>query len=448
MNRSRFATLALGGLAAGLALVGIPAAAEAHPSETSAVLLTVHESEVDLALQIPLDRYTLATDSDVDATEDGVEAAATAIEEYVADHLTLTDENGEYSVEVETVSLGTVNDLPTILVEVEAVPAGESVGEVVLDYDAVSERIATHDVYVSVVSDFAGGTLPEGEPELLAVLTTTEHTVALDRGDASFWTGVGSTVVLGMRHIAEGTDHLLFLAMLLLPAPLIASGRGLRARWQDRRQLAPTLKRAGLIVSAFTVGHSLTLAAVSLGLLTLPAQPIEVLVAVSIAVAAVHVIRPLLPRGEVWIAGLFGLVHGAAFATTILELDLDAGTTIAAVLGFNVGVELAQLIAIAIVLPFLVMMSRSRAYAGVRVALAGFAVVAAAGWTVGVVTGGDSVLQPVFDLIASHPVVALAILASASAGLWAFLPVRSAVTVPADPIGFTRQRRELGHKAS
>ncbi len=140
--------------AAGLVLVTAPAAAQVHPSETSAVLVTVGEDEVDLDLQIPLDRYTSVTDTDVAATDAGVAAAAADIEAHVAGHLALTDGNGAYDVAVTSVELGTVDDLPTLLVDVDATPAGATVGGVVLDHDAVSERIATHDVCVSVVSDW------------------------------------------------------------------------------------------------------------------------------------------------------------------------------------------------------------------------------------------------------------------------------------------------------
>ncbi|MGY2065641.1 HupE/UreJ family protein [Blastococcus sp. SYSU DS0619] len=415
----RLARAGLVAAAAGLVLVAAPTAASAHPSETSAVLLTVGADEVDLELQIPLDRYTLATGTEIAADAGSVAAAADGIEAYVSDHLALSDENGAYAVDVGSVSLGTVNDLPTLLVDVAATPAGSSVGDVVLDYDAVSERIATHDVYVSVVSDWEAGVVPEGEAELLGVLTSDEPTIALDRADAGWWSGMTATIALGMRHIAEGTDHLMFLAMLLLPAPLVARA----GRWRERRSLGATLRRAGLVVSAFTVGHSLSLAAVSLGWVSFPTTPVEVLVAASIAVAAVHAVRPLVPRGEVWIAGLFGLVHGTAFATTILDLQLDPGATLSAILGFNVGVELAQLAAVLVVLPLFVLMSRSRAFPVVRVGLAVAGFGAAVAWIVAVLSGSESVLQPVFDVVAANPWVSLLVLAGSAFVLWELFPL-------------------------
>lgn len=418
------------GAAAGLVLAVVPAAAaSAHPSETSAVLARVGDDEVALELQVPLDRYDLATDSSVEATEESVAAAAGDIEEYVEAHVALSDEDGDYAVEVTAVTLETVNDLPTLVVDVAATPAGGSVGDVVLEYDVVSERIATHDVYVSLVSDWDSGVLAseETDPQLLGVLTTDETSIDLRGADASWWSGLRATVALGMRHIADGTDHLLFLAMLLVVAPLAAVGRGARARWRERRTVGATLRRAGLVASAFTVGHSLTLAAVSLGWLHVPTKPVEVLVAVSIGVAAMHAVRPVLRRGEVWIAGVFGLVHGAAFATTILDLGLDRSSTLSAILGFNLGVELAQLVAICVVLPFLLLLSRSRAYGVVRVGLALVALVAATAWAVGVLTGTDSALQPAFDAVAVHPWAALVIFGGSAIALWALVPARPRV---------------------
>lgn len=98
---------------------------------------------------------------------------------------------------------------------------------------------------------------------------------------------------LGVSHIAAGTDHLLFLLMLLA---------GLK-RWGGfagpRRSLPNILK----IITAFTVGHSLTLILGTLTRLELPAQPIEALIALSLLISAVHALRPVFPGREVLVAG-------------------------------------------------------------------------------------------------------------------------------------------------
>jgi HupE / UreJ protein len=134
------------------------------------------------------------------------------------------------------------------------------------------------------------------------------------------------------------------------------------------------------VVTAFTMGHSMTLAAGALDLLHLPSRPIETLIAVSILVSAVHGLRPLFPGREAAIAGFFGLVHGLAFATTLAELGLGRWERVASIFGFNLGIETMQLIVVMAALPSLVLLSRTRLYAGIRTAGALFAAIAAGGW--------------------------------------------------------------------
>jgi HupE / UreJ protein len=113
--------------------------------------------------------------------------------------------------------------------------------------------------------------------------------------------GFASIFRLGMRHIAEGTDHLLFLLALLVPAPLLALG----SRWAGFAGARHSLFRILKIVTAFTIGHSVTLALAALGLVRVPSRPIEVLIAVSILVSAIHALRPLFPGREAAIAAFF-----------------------------------------------------------------------------------------------------------------------------------------------
>ncbi|WP_394250552.1 HupE/UreJ family protein [Arthrobacter pityocampae] len=422
MNRSL--RVAATSIAAGVALAAVPAAvASAHPSETSAVLVTVHQADVALELQIPLDRYTLATDATIEATDTAVSDAASSIESYVLDHLEVADADGSFTTTVHSVSLDTVNDIPTLVVEATATAVDGSVGQdLSLAYDVVSERIATHDVYVSLVSDWYNGTVSDGDPQLLSVLSSASTTIGLDRADSSWWSGFLATMQLGMSHIAEGPDHLLFLGMLLLIAPCFAVMTGWRARWEHmpvRGWWAGGIgRRTALLVSAFTLGHTLSLALVSFGIVSLPAVVVETLVALSIVIAAVHAVRPLVRRGELLIAAAFGLIHGTAFATTLVDLQLDTGALIGAIVGFNVGVELAQLVAVALILPLLALASRRPAYRHLRLVLAVGGILAGTAWAVGILTGTDSVLAPLFDAVAAAPLMAWGLLAVACMLVW------------------------------
>jgi hypothetical protein len=105
-----------------------------------------------------------------------------------------------------------------------------------------------------------------------------------------------------------------------------------------------------------------------------------VLIAASILVAAVHAIRPIFPGRETLIAAGFGLIHGMAFSITLSDLDLDGRQLALSLLGFNLGIEAMQLVAVALVLPPLALLARTRLYAPIRVTMAALTAVAAIGW--------------------------------------------------------------------
>jgi hypothetical protein len=217
------------------------------------------------------------------------------------------------------------------------------------------------------------------------------------------WTGAvgfASIFRLGMRHIAEGTDHLLFLLALLLPAPLLIIG----SRWAGFAGVRLSLLRILKVVTAFTAGHSITLALAALGLLRVPTRPIEVLIAVSILVSAVHALRPLFPGREAAIAAFFGLIHGLAFASTLGELGLNRWQRVASILGFNLGIETMQLIVVAAVMPSLVLISRTRAYPLLRIASALFAAFASLGWIAQRLLGLHNAVDAVVNAVAHNAV--------------------------------------------
>lgn len=223
----------------------------------------------------------------------------------------------------------------------------------------------------------------------------------------SVWTGFRAMVRLGSQHIAEGTDHLLFL-LVLLPAPLLLTkGR----HWGQFGGVRYSLRRLLVIVTAFTLGHSLTLLLGALGWVRLPSQPVEVLIVVSILVSAVHAWRPLFPGREAWVAAGFGLVHGLAFASTLVNLHLNAGPMALSILGFNLGIELMQLFVIGLTIPWLLLLSRTPAYEAVRRTGAALAALAATGWLVERLTGQGNGLSQGATLVAAYAPYALALLA-------------------------------------
>ena len=181
---------------------------------------------------------------------------------------------------------------------------------------------------------------------------------------------------LGMHHISDGTDHLLFLLTLLLPAPLFASSH----RWRGPAGTSRSLLRVLGIVSAFTVGHSVTLTLAAMGAVHIPSRPVEALIAVSILVSALHALRPLLPGKEAFVAVFLGLIHGLAFASTLDRLGMGRLERLGGILSFNLGIEAMQVLVVAAILPSLLLLSRTRAYSSFRIGGALFAVAASVGW--------------------------------------------------------------------
>jgi hypothetical protein len=186
---------------------------------------------------------------------------------------------------------------------------------------------------------------------------------------AGTWLGVGAVlatfVPAGIHHIAIGPDHILFVVGLIL--------------------LGGSLARLGLIVTSFTIGHSVTLSLAALGLVSPPASIVEPAIALSLVLVGVD---NLLVGGtesgrrrdlRAPMAALFGLVHGFGFAAVLREFGLPQAAVGWSLFGFNAGVELGQL---ALVVPLslaLAVLRRQRPVAAGRIAVVGSTVVALAG---------------------------------------------------------------------
>ena len=141
-------------------------------------------------------------------------------------------------------------------------------------------------------------------------------------------------LVLGVEHILGGVDHLLFVASLLFLVGF-------------QRKLVWT-------ITAFTLAHSLTLASAALGLLTLRSAPVEATIALSIVLVAAEALdkgkrATLAQRLPALVAFLFGLVHGLGFAGALSEIGLPQQHLATALVTFNLGVELGQLLAVVVV---------------------------------------------------------------------------------------------------
>ena len=162
----------------------------------------------------------------------------------------------------------------------------------------------------------------------------------------SVWSVAREYLKLGVEHILLGIDHLLFVLALLLIT---------RGTWR----LVKT-------VTAFTVAHSITLALAALGFVHVPQAPVEAVIALSIVFVAAEILRAqaghegIAARAPWVVAFTFGLLHGFGFAGALADIGLPEGHIPLALLFFNVGVELGQLLFIATVLALITLLQRVR----------------------------------------------------------------------------------------
>lgn len=396
LHRRRFLSIFL---ALFLAIIIAPQNIFAHQQPTTIVLLDVNPDKVAMEMEIPLTELELAFGNNV--TQDAntlIERLKPQLSEYLKAHISPVTGNQKWSVEIADMKVEKAiqtQDVPfqEIKVSLNLIPpSGVDTRNFTLNYDVIMHQVVTHKALVSIRNDWENGVNAESpiEAGVLAVDNQTGKAlpieINLEKGN--WFSGFKSMVALGMRHIKEGTDHLLFLLVLLLPATLLVNGKN----WGEFGGVKYSVARLLKIVTAFTVGHSITLLIGALNLFQLPQQPIEVLIAVSILVSAVHAVRPIFPGKEMYVAAAFGLVHGLAFATVLADLNLDAKRMALSILGFNIGIELMQLFVIALIVPWFILIAQTSIYKFVRVAGAFLSGVAAIAWIAERVSGRSNVV--------------------------------------------------------
>jgi hypothetical protein len=340
----RAAPLALG-------LVLAPGPAHAHKSSDSYLQIKAAPGALEVRWDIALRDLDIALDLDADG--DGklswgeVKAAWPRIESYAMARLAIA------GCELHTTgrSLERRNDGAYAVLHLASgctLPAQPSIS-----YSLFADVDPTHRGIVK--------TEREGQPLVLSVLDPThapaqgadasptaasgaqtrDSAAAVEAGAApSRWQFLRE----GIRHILTGYDHVLFLLCLLLPAVMRRGPDG----WKPVDRLSQAILPVVGIVSAFTIAHSITLALAALKLVSLPSSFIEPAIAVTIMLAALDNIWPIFPVRRIVVTFFFGLIHGFGFASVLSELNLPTADFAWALLQFNVGLEMGQLMVVGV----------------------------------------------------------------------------------------------------
>lgn len=226
-----------------------------------------------------------------------------------------------------------------------------------ITYTPLFEVRSQHRNMLVVEHNWRTGTF-NNEGNVSLIWSARDPTQTLDLTRSSVWRGFWAFVRSGMWHIWVGIDHILFLVALTLPSVLRREG----GRWMPVESFRRALLNIVTIVTFFTIAHSITLSLAALDVIRLPSTFVETVIALSIAAAALHNLAPSFKVKEATIAFAFGLFHGFGFASVLGEMGLGREYLVLSLLGFNVGVEIGQVVIITALFPVLFLLRRTTLY--------------------------------------------------------------------------------------
>ncbi len=338
-------------IAAALALA-LSAPASAHPVPFSYLDVEVSDTAVEGRLRMHLtDIAPVLGLSDPRQLLDPAvrEAHRARIERYLASRIEF---EGDRFARAEWGAIAVVDDDEAI--ELEFRLPGEPEGALSIDTNLFPAD-PDHQTFINVYED--GGLRQQ------FILSATSDPVTYYRGTTAGALAVmGTFIPSGVHHIMIGPDHILFLVGLLL--------------------LGGSLRRLFVIVTSFTIGHSVTLSLAALDIVNPPGWLVEPAIALSIVVVGADNLLQRKEQGRdlrAWVAGAFGLVHGFGFASVLREFGLPQEALGWSLFSFNVGVELGQLAIVAVVATLLALVRQRWPKTDKAIVVGGSIVVMAAG---------------------------------------------------------------------
>ncbi|MGZ8156132.1 MAG: HupE/UreJ family protein [Burkholderiales bacterium] len=353
-------------------LLHLPQQALAHKPSDSYLVLQAEGPNVagqwDIALRDLEHAIGLDADGDGAITWGELKARHAAIAAYALGRLKLRTESRDCDIKVTDHLVDNHTDGAYAVLRFDAACSGPESRALEIEYRLFFDLDPTHRGLLRWQS---------GKLTMTGVLSPDRPVLRVQGEEASRLAQFFAYGREGVWHIWIGIDHMLFLISLLLPAVLVASGRD----WAPVGRLAAAIWDVLKVVTSFTLAHSITLSLAALSVISLPTRLTETAIALSVFLAALNNIWPVV-YGRRWIVAFgFGLIHGFGFASVLAELGLPRDTLLTALVGFNLGVEAGQLVVVAAFLPFAYSMRRTVLYRRV-ILLGGSAMIAAvaAGW--------------------------------------------------------------------
>jgi len=220
--------------------------------------------------------------------------------------------------------------------------------EVSVRYTGMMNDFPTHKLLASITFD---------EQTSVHVLDSERSFITVSPQDNNWVSQFGEMVYQGIWHIFIGLDHILFLVATLLTVNLYRKNK----RWVKAHSKRHILKSTVILVSTFTLAHSITLTATALDFINLNSRIVELGIAISVVITALNNVFPMILRLGFITFG-FGLLHGMGFASVFGDLNAQSGSLVMNVMAFNIGVELGQLAIVTLLLPLLILVRNVKLY--------------------------------------------------------------------------------------
>lgn len=356
----------------------LPHKGYSHALNQSYIYMQVLDEDVKGRFEITTKdlNNSLGLDLKPDLNLDDLEPYLAQIKEYLIAQVGFSSSLGQHDIIFKDTRIVVRRTLGTYLLMDFDLKNSNPVPEALqIRYDAIIDKNANHSGVLVIENNFKAG-IVRNEAGVSLVFTPGSNEQELPLEDISVWMGFWAMLKMGAWHIWIGIDHILFLFALILPSVLVLS-TGAKPQnpnsfkallssthyWQAVDHFRPAFWNIIKIISFFTLAHSITLSLAALEIIVLPSRFVESIIAFSIALAAVHNMRPILGGKDWIIAFVFGLFHGFGFASVLSEVGLSPGNLVLSLLGFNLGVELGQLLIIAIIFPILYILRKTALYA-------------------------------------------------------------------------------------
>lgn len=370
-----------------IALITCATSADAHLASDSYLRVEIAETgaisgQWDIALRDLDVAVGLDSDQDGNITWGELRANQQQVDAYAFGHLTLSQGDGPCRLTATGLMVDHHAGSAYAVLPFSAACSGP--GQLKLQYRLLFDIDPSHRGLLTIAN---------GQQVRSEVLTPDHADIPIDATQIGLSEQIAQFLRFGFDHILLGYDHLLFVSVLLVTAAL-RRPRG--NNWMPIDGLGRVLSETIRTLSAFTLAHAIVLTPAVLGLVNVPGRLVEPAVALTIILAGLDNIRPILPRLRWQVAFLFGLIHGLSFASALGPMRLPPLGTAIALGSFNIGVEIGQ-IALAVLLVPIAFISRHDAiYRQIVTPVASFAAMLLAGaWLLDRVLGLDLLpLQP------------------------------------------------------